>query len=465
MTHTENHPRSGVPSHVTVDITDFAYGGQGIGRVDNHVVFVDGAVAGDRDVTVDIDAERSSASLWRGGARTIGHRSSLRRNATISCPAAENGAGCCDFLEITPDKSAEVKASITADQMRRIGHFDVEPTCETLPPYRGWRTRMRLAVDHEGRAGLRVKSGHRIVTNAVCSQAAPGLMDGLDTLRFTPGAEVILALDSNDIRHIVEVDAGAPSKQRSGTSTTRSRTSRRGRRGRSTILEGGNYCVERISDNAALTPSELSNNLVENSGGAQGSAQSTEGRTFILPPTAFWQAHRGAPTRYRELVRELLPEVHGGVAWDLYGGIGLFADILAEKTRGPVDSVEIDKNACTWGRRSLNTLADPSFSPSSIRFLTSRVDRAWSSLRRNNKGGVDLVVLDPPRKGAGTKVIGQIAAAHPQVVVHIACDPATGARDYAAWLDHGYEMSSMRVIDAFPGTHHMEIITVFTERS
>ena len=66
-------------------------------------------------------------------------------------------------------------------------------------------------------------------------------------------------------------------------------------------------------------------------------AHSAEGRTFVLPPTAFWQAHSGAPTRYRELVRELLPEVHGGAAWDLYGGIGLFADILAEKTRGPVD--------------------------------------------------------------------------------------------------------------------------------
>lgn len=132
-------------------------------------------------------------------------------------------------LEVAPDKSAEVKASITADQMRRIGHFDVEPTFETLTPYRGWRTRMRLAVDDEGHAGLRVKSGHRVVTNAVCSQAAPGLMDGLDAMRFTPGAEAILALDSNGIRHIVEVDGGASSKQRSGK--TRSRESRRGRRG------------------------------------------------------------------------------------------------------------------------------------------------------------------------------------------------------------------------------------------
>ena len=385
MTHTENHPHDGVPSHVTMDITDFAYGGQGIGRVDNHVVFVDGAVAGDRDVAVDIDAEHSSASLWRGEARTIGHRSPLRGDGTISCPAAEKGAGCCDFLEVAPDKSAEVKASITADQMRRIGHFDVEPTFETLTPYRGWRTRMRLAVDDEGHAGLRVKSGHRVVTNAVCSQAAPGLMDGLDAMRFTPGAEAILALDSNGIRHIVEVDGGASSKQRSGK--TRSRESRRGRRGRSAVIEGGNYCVERISDNAASTPSGPSNNPAENDGAAEGTAHSAGGRTFVLPPTAFWQAHSGAPTRYRELVRELLPEVHGGAAWDLYGGIGLFADILAEKTRGPVDSVEIDKNARTWGRRSLNTLAEPSFSPSSIRFLTSRVDRAWSSLRRNNKGG------------------------------------------------------------------------------
>ena len=313
---------------------------------------------------------------------------------------------------------------------------------------------MRLAVDESGRAGLRARRSHHIVTGTTCSQAVPGLMDGIETMCFTPGAEVILAMDSDGVRHIVEVGGTLTSHPHDGRGVRQFSHSPRGRRGHAYIIEGGDHCVERVP---GVARSKLT--------GGKTMTVSADDRTFLLPATGFWQPHRAAAGRYRELVHELLPEVHGGVAWDLYGGVGLFADILAGKTRGPVDSVEVDKSARTWGRRSLQTLSERPFRLPSIRFVTSRVDRSWSVLRRNNQGGVDLVVLDPPRKGAGKKVIQQIAAANPRSVVHIACDPATGARDYAEWLSHGYEISSIRVIDAFPGTHHMEIIAALSKTS
>ncbi|HHU44691.1 MAG TPA: RNA methyltransferase, partial [Actinomycetales bacterium] len=73
---------------------------------------------------------------------------------------------------------------------------------------------------------------------------------------------------------------------------------------------------------------------------------------------------------------------------------------------------------------------------------------------------VDLVVLDPPRTGAGAAIVRAIATARPGAVLHIGCDPATFARDARAWADNGYRIESLEVVDAFPGTHHLETIAL-----
>ena len=70
----------------------------------------------------------------------------------------------------------------------------------------------------------------------------------------------------------------------------------------------------------------------------------------------------------------------------------------------------------------------------------------------------DAVVLDPPRKGAGARVIEQVAQANPQRIVHIGCDPATCARDLRSWVDTGYCVETLTLVNAFPGTHHFEVL-------
>jgi tRNA/tmRNA/rRNA uracil-C5-methylase (TrmA/RlmC/RlmD family) len=72
----------------------------------------------------------------------------------------------------------------------------------------------------------------------------------------------------------------------------------------------------------------------------------------------------------------------------------------------------------------------------------------------------DVVVLDPPRKGAGKVVVTAIARSRPARVVYVACDPAALARDIAAFAQHGYELTQLRAFDAFPMTHHVECIAL-----
>jgi len=72
----------------------------------------------------------------------------------------------------------------------------------------------------------------------------------------------------------------------------------------------------------------------------------------------------------------------------------------------------------------------------------------------------DLVVLDPPRTGAGKSVIKDVAALGPRAIAYVACDPAALARDVAYARDAGYGIRTLRAFDAFPMTHHIECIAV-----
>jgi tRNA/tmRNA/rRNA uracil-C5-methylase (TrmA/RlmC/RlmD family) len=75
-------------------------------------------------------------------------------------------------------------------------------------------------------------------------------------------------------------------------------------------------------------------------------------------------------------------------------------------------------------------------------------------------GAVDIVVLDPPRSGAGREVLTAILAAEPRVVVYVACDPAALARDVRWAMDAGWQLAELSAFDAFPMTHHVECIAV-----
>jgi tRNA/tmRNA/rRNA uracil-C5-methylase (TrmA/RlmC/RlmD family) len=71
---------------------------------------------------------------------------------------------------------------------------------------------------------------------------------------------------------------------------------------------------------------------------------------------------------------------------------------------------------------------------------------------------VDLVVLDPPRAGAGKAVVSAVVRRSPRAVAYVACDPAAFARDVRVFAELGYELAALRAFDAFPHTHHFETI-------
>lgn len=140
--------------------------------------------------------------------------------------------------------------------------------------------------------------------------------------------------------------------------------------------------------------------------------------------------------------------------WELYSGAGLLTLPLADAVGpgGRVDAVEGDPSGARAARR--NAREHPW-----IHLHAADVRAVLRDLAEDG-GRPDVVVLDPPRAGARREVMAAITGAAPRRIVYVACDPASLARDAALAVERGYALTSVRGLDLFPHTHHVESIAV-----
>jgi tRNA/tmRNA/rRNA uracil-C5-methylase (TrmA/RlmC/RlmD family) len=295
----------------------------------------------------------------------------------------------------------ELKSQVVAEQLRRIAGLDVAVTVQELPGGSlGWRTRTRLAVDPTGLPGFRQHRSHTVLPVPACPLAVPVSLDPVFSRRWRPDGELEVVADDSGEVHVAQLRVGRPSKQLRGTG--------------------------RVVRHAA-------------------------GRRWELSAPGFWQIHPAAADALTALVGEWAAAPLGGMAWDLYGGVGLFASVLAGQVgpTGSVTVVEVSRRATADGAAALADLAQ-------VCFVTGQVERALDRL----PGVPDVVVLDPPRRGASREVALAVADRGSARIVHVACDPAALARDIAAYLEGGYRLREIRALDAFPMTHHVECVAL-----
>lgn len=389
---------------LTLTTTAPANGGSCVARHEGRVVFVRYALPGER---VRVRVTRDRGAYWHAEALEV-IEPSAHRIASL-CPIAGIGrAGCCDLAFVEPTAARELKAAVVANQLSRLGGYRWEGDGEPIGsgPPTGWRTRVRLAVGADGRAGFHRYHSADLVTDLSCGQLPDGMLDGLAHGRWPPGAELHVVVDDMQRRHVV----------RSGPRES-------GRRSPAEVVEGGHEGEQRVGQHR-----------------------------WRVPVIGFWQAHRDAAATYSELVADWAQLEPGMTAWDLYGGAGLFAAVLADAVgdQGRVFSVDLSRAASRAARVALAEAPQVKVVTDSVRGALPALDRA------------DVAVLDPPRSGAGRDVIDLLAAAAVPRVIHIGCEAASFARDVGLYRQRGYGVEEIRVFDSFPLTHHMECIAVLT---
>jgi len=396
---------------IEVEVGPVAHGGHCVARHEGRVVFVRHALPGET-VVVRINGD-NGGSFCRGDAIEIRRPSPDR--VEPPCPFSGPGkCGGCDWQHASWDAQRELKAAVVAEQLFRLAHLDVDVVVEELPggPLH-WRTRMRMAVNHNSKAGFRAFHSHTVIPVDHCVIAAPESLDEVVNRSWSVGSELSITRDAGGQVHITE--SGRP-QPRKGRGMVPGRPMRR--RGDGTAVE------------------------------------LAAGRTWRLHADGFWQVHPAAAETLAAVVRDWADCRPGELAWDLYGGVGLFASVLAEQVgeEGTVVVVESSNQAVHDGRHNLSDQRQ-------VQWLAGKVENVLTSAYVSEQQP-DVVVLDPPRKGAGKVVVTEIAQRGPARVVYVACDPAALARDVATFAEQGYRLAELRAFDAFPMTHHVECVAL-----
>jgi tRNA/tmRNA/rRNA uracil-C5-methylase (TrmA/RlmC/RlmD family) len=331
------------------------------------------------------------------------------------CEYAKPGrCGGCDWQHATVAAQRRLKAEVVREQLFRVAGIDRDVVVEEVEPALGWRTRVRFAVTDDGRLGLHRHRSEEIEPLDFCLIASPGVESvGAEALRWPGMAEV-------------EVIAG---EDRAVVVTAKRKKAPVG------ADVAPDVSVLRGDGRGGALPVR----------GRPGVRETAAGRTWWVGGSGFWQAHVNAPDVLVDAVVAALAPQRGDVAVDLYSGVGLFAGALAPLV-SRVFAAESDPGAVADARQNLRDLPN----------AEAHEGRADQVLARLGLGRADLVVLDPPRDGAGAPVMAAIAALAPRRVAYVSCDPASLARDLRDVP--GYALTSLRAFDLFPMTAHVECV-------
>ena len=397
-----------------VTVGPVAHGGHCVARHEGRVVFVRHTLPGER-VVVRVTEDRHPG-FCRADAIEVIEASPAR--VERPCPYSGPGrCGGCDWQHVDPAEQRLLKAAVVREQFARLaGLDDVAVTVGELPggPLR-WRSRARFAVDRSGAPGLRRHRSHDIVVLDDCPITVEPAAAAVLQRRWPGAGAVDVSVDST------------------GAVTT-TRLDRRGHPTSSRVVRpGGDLPEEPIA-------------RAERRAG---------GRDWEVEGTGFWQVHPAAADALVAAVTGFAEVRPGETVLDLYAGAGLFGGALAPAVGevGRVVCVESDPGACAAADANL-----AGFPQAEV--WEGDVDAEGLTGLLEELGSPDVVVLDPPRAGAGEAVRRLRAATGARAVVYVACDPAALARDVAAFAAAGYRLAAVRGFDAFPMTAHVECVAL-----
>jgi tRNA/tmRNA/rRNA uracil-C5-methylase (TrmA/RlmC/RlmD family) len=385
---------------VQVTIEKVAHGGHFIARHDGAVIFVRHAIPGE-NCTIQITSTGSSFN--RADVVSVEKASEFRVEAPCTF-ANRNGCGGCDFQHISVDHQRTLKSDVIAEQFSRIAKMELRVEVEEVGESTHWRTRAIATTDRNGKLGFFKSRSHSIAPVTDCIICVEGMNFSEIASRDLKG----------DVR--VEISASNTGERAIALAPTRGEEKAR-------LTEG---------------PAVLHENVL--------------GRSLEVSQESFWQSHKKAPEVLTQAVLEFAQLRTGDHVLDLYGGVGLFSAAIIDAVgpTGHVDLIEGSKVATADAARNFAAYSNITIATGDVAKLMPRITAA------------DVVVLDPPRDGAGKEAVAQIARLAPRAIVYVACDPAALARDTAYLVDHSYSLVKVRAFDLFPMTHHIECVALYT---
>jgi len=394
------------------------YGGYAICR-DGKVVFIKGAIPGE---LVEIFVEEKKRDYSVATARRILEPSPYRR--TPPCPVFGTCGGCqLQFMGY--EKQVSVKEEILLDALRRIGEMDITLMPSMVGKEFRYRHRAQLKVSAHGAIGFYREGTREVVDIEECPLMVDEINGFLGKVR---------GLDLRGVRELHVSSGDSMSLLIKGTAAE-------------DTLQG--FMERGISGIAFENGDSMGKDYV---------TLDLNGLKYSVTPWSFFQSHWSLN---REVVAEMIRELTSmgpTRILDLYAGAGNFALPLSRVAQEVV-AVEENPAAVEDGKRNLilNGIKNCAFIHGTVgKNLRSR--KKGSVARLFEEAPYGCIIIDPPRTGLPADCIKEVMDAGSERVVYVSCNPATLARDLKKMREH-YEVESIRMVDFFPNTYHIEALT------
>jgi len=381
---------------LTLNIEKVAHGGLCVARHDGVVIFVRHALP-DEIVEAKLISLAPGKRSWF--AQTISVKKASEKRITPKCEFFKaDGCGGCDWQHAESQYQRELKLEVLVEQLERFGQVANARQISSINAVEPSQSNWRTRI--------------RVVAND----------EGKWGFRKTRSHEVQVVdkclIADNSINDVLKtLPTGNPDDE---------------------IL------IVKSKEETIVYPVE------KRAPSAPNSTQEVDGHDFAVAGDGFWQVHPGAASVLSRQIKESVKGLKVESFADLYAGVGVLAHSLLQEF--PVANaivVEADRSAAQNAKENLKSFKN-------VQVSSERVDK-WV---RGVKNKFDVVILDPPRSGAGQTVMQQICRQTIQKIIYIACDPAALARDVLIAKKNGWKLETVVAFDLFPQTHHIESVAV-----
>jgi 23S rRNA (uracil1939-C5)-methyltransferase len=408
-----------------------AVGGDAIGRTDEgKVVFVDGGLPNE---VLDVRLDDDRRDFAKGHVESVVEASPSRVEPT--CPHVAHGCGGCGWQHVAVAAQPALKVDMVVDALNRTGRIrNAADLVMSAPPLAvgRHRTSVRAGVV-DGVAGFRAAGSNRIVPVSSCEVTNPVVEALLTGGRFGKASEVTIRFGTASNQVLVIV-----------TPTSRG-----------VVLPKVDADVVVIGMDELERVKKARAKSGEDAPDSEAFYEETvAGVTFSISADSFFQTRTDGAELLVSLVDSALGD-ENDLLLDLYGGVGLFA---ATSGRRFATVVSVESNESASNDAVLNLAAHPDGY-----LVCEDVDR-WRPAQEMFEPRRVAVVADPSRKGLGRNAVGTIARSGAVIVVLVSCDAGSLGRDARLLVEAGYDLTGSVVVDLFPHTPHVEVISRFVLR-
>ena len=375
--------------------------GDGFGHLqDGRVIFVEGGLPGELVVAKVL---KQSKDYARGVVTEVLEASEQR--VVPPCEYVAQGCGGCDLQHASVALQRQIKFDIVHESLIRLGKI-IDPEVRLYEsaelPVVAARTTLRVASASQG-VGFRQRRSHDVVPIERCLVAHPSLNELLPQMRLDGAEECVVRVG---------------------------------------VASGERMAWAEPADSVGGLPVDvgLNSDAVVH--------ESISGQTFQISASSFFQSSPQAATALVEATRRALGDVNSwgtGPVVDAYCGVGLFATTVFPADRHVI-AIESNPSACADARVNV--------AGRDIEIVQVPVEE-WQSVE------AAVVVADPARDGLRAGGVQVLTATKASVIVLISCDPASLGRDARLLNEKNYRLEYSEVLDLFPHTHHVEVVSRF----